>query len=300
MIRVSAPHAAKASSHYPSHRFDDAVSSPYYVPTGNEVEIFSAADQNKMPVLLKGPTGSGKTRFVEYMAHLLGRELVTVACHDDLSAADLVGRYLLTEGDTVWNDGPLTRAARTGAICYLDEVTEARRDTTVVIHSLTDHRRLLPIDKLSTVLPAHEDFRLVVSFNPAYQSSFKSLKPSTRQRFVAIDFDHPTPEVEARVIGHEAGVDPQTAQVLATLGAKIRALADRGLAEGVSTRLLIYAGQLIRTGIPARAACRSAVAAATSDDPDAVAALTDLADALFPPKPGDHDSTGGLQRKENS
>jgi nitric oxide reductase NorQ protein len=184
----------------------------------------------------------------------------------------------------VWNEGPLTRAARTGAICYLDEVIEARRDTTVIIHSLTDHRRLLPIDKLSTTIPAHDDFRLVVSFNPGYQSAVKSLKPSTRQRFVAIEFDHPSAELETRIIAHEAGIGVELAEILATIGGKIRALADRGLAEGVSTRLLIYAGQLMKAGVPARTACRAAIAAATSDDHDEITALVELAGALFPPE----------------
>jgi nitric oxide reductase NorQ protein len=276
--------SAHGNSYHRPAGADDAEATPFYLPTGDEVEVFEAADANRLPVLLKGPTGCGKTRFVEYMARRLGRELITVACHDDLSAADLVGRYLLTNGDTVWNEGPLTRAARTGAICYLDEVIEARRDTTVIIHSLTDHRRLLPIDKLSTTIPAHDDFRLVVSFNPGYQSAVKSLKPSTRQRFVAIEFDHPSAELETRIIAHEAGIGVELAEILATIGGKIRALADRGLAEGVSTRLLIYAGQLMKAGVPARTACRAAIAAATSDDHDEITALVELAGALFPPE----------------
>ncbi|HEY7711040.1 MAG TPA: AAA family ATPase, partial [Candidatus Entotheonella sp.] len=226
---------------------------PYYLPIADEVEVFRAAYEARLPVLLKGPTGCGKTRFVEYMAYQLYRQssavsktnqavavpLITVACHEDLSATDLVGRYLLSGEETVWIDGPLTRAVRSGAICYLDEVVEARKDTTVLIHALTDHRRILPIEKRGIILDAHEHFLLVLSYNPGYQSVLKDLKPSTRQRFVSLEFDYPPPDQEASIIAHESGVDAETAADLAALGAKVRHLRQHGFEEGVSTRLLV-------------------------------------------------------------
>ena len=233
---------------------------PYYVPVSDEIEIFQAAWNNKIPVLLKGPTGCGKTRFVEYMAYHLNRPLavvrdgkteieeesnlplVTVACHEDLTASDLVGRYLLEGNETVWIDGPLTRAVKAGAICYLDEVVEARKDTTVLIHPLTDHRRILPVEKKSQLLQARDGFLLVISFNPGYQSALKDLKQSTRQRFVAVEFDYPPRETEAEIVQHEAGCSPEVALNLAKMAEKIRNLREHGLAEGASTRLLIYAG----------------------------------------------------------
>jgi nitric oxide reductase NorQ protein len=243
---------------------------PFYLPVGDEVAVFTAAYAERSPVLLKGPTGCGKTRFLEHMAWRLmdGREqpLTTIACHEDLTASDLVGRYLLSADGTTWVDGPLTRAVRDGGICYLDEVVEARTDTVVVIHSLTDHRRLLAIAKRGETIAAHDDFLLVVSYNPGYQSTLKDLKPSTRQRFVAIEFDHPGEETETRIIAHEASVDEGTAGTLAGLGRQIRNLDDQGLVEGPSTRLLIYAGRLIRQGVPPRRACQAAIVDAMTDD----------------------------------
>src|SRR5690606_11231427 len=238
-------------------------SEPWYLPVGDEIEIFEAAYAARLPVLLKGPTGCGKTRFVEHMAWRLYRQaathrrsvevpLVTVACHEELTATDLVGRHLLAADATVWTDGPLTRAVRSGAILYLDEIVEARTDTTVVIHSLTDHRRMLPIDRTGELLDAHPDFLLVISYNPGYQSALKDLKTSTRQRFVSIEFDYPPPEAEARIIAHEGGVDDTTARSLARIGAKVRALREHGFDEGVSTRLLVYAASLVRQGIAPR------------------------------------------------
>src|SRR5579862_4130624 len=221
------------------------VTRPYYVPMGNEEQVFKAAFRQGLSVLLKGPTGCGKTRFVESMAHDLSRSLITVACHDDLTAADLVGRYLLKGGDTVWVDGPLTRAVREGAICYLDEIVEARQDTTVVLHPLGDHRRVLPIDRLGVTLEAADGFCLVVSYNPGYQSVLKDLKDSTRQRMVAIELDFPPPGVEEEVVVHEAGIDHETAAKLVQLGQMIRRLETAGLREVASTRILIAAGRLV-------------------------------------------------------
>src|SRR5437016_7715706 len=223
---------------------------PYYLPVGKEVGLFEAAYRGKLPVMLKGPTGCGKTRFIEYMAWRLNRPLITVACHEDLSATDLVGRFLLEGDETVWHDGPLTTAVKNGAICYLDEVVEARKDTVVIIHPLTDHRRRLPIEKRGTILEAPADFMLVVSYNPGYQSILKDLKQSTRQRFVAIDFDYPPPDPETAIVAREGGIDEGTARDLVLIGQKVRNLRGHGLEEGVSTRLLIYAAQLIALGIP--------------------------------------------------
>jgi nitric oxide reductase NorQ protein len=266
---------------------------PYYLPIGDELEVFEAAYEARLPVLLKGPTGCGKTRFVEYMTWRLYRQqesprqlvdepLVTVSCHEDLTATDLVGRYLLRGDEAVWMDGPLTRAARAGSICYLDEVVEARKDTTVIIHSLTDHRRMLPIEKTSELLPAHPDFLLVISYNPGYQSVLKDLKPSTRQRFVAIAFGYPDAEREAIIIAHESGVDPATAERLAVIGAKTRQLADQGFDEGVSTRLLTYTGQLIRRGIDPRRACEIGIVHAVSDEATVQQAVADVVDVVLP------------------
>lgn len=227
---------------------------PYYLAVAREVELFEAAYAARLPVMLKGPTGSGKTRFVEHMAWRLERPLITVACHEDLSATDLVGRFLLEGEETVWHDGPLTRAVRNGAICYLDEVVEARKDTIVIIHPLTDDRRRLPIEKRGTVLDAPDDFLLVVSYNPGYQSILKDLKQSTRQRFVALEFDYPPPEMEVEIVAREGGVDEGVARDLVLIGQKVRNLRGHGLEEGVSTRLLIYAAQMIARGIPPIAA----------------------------------------------
>ncbi|HEV2761744.1 MAG TPA: CbbQ/NirQ/NorQ/GpvN family protein [Pyrinomonadaceae bacterium] len=239
---------------------------PYYLAVGREVELFEAAYAARLPVMLKGPTGCGKTRFVEHMAWRLGRPLITVACHEDLSATDLVGRFLLEGEETVWHDGPLTTAVRHGAICYLDEVVEARKDTVVIIHPLTDHRRRLPIEKRATILDAPEDFCLVVSYNPGYQSVLKDLKQSTRQRFVSLEFDYPPPETEAAVVSREGRVGMQTARDLVLIGQKVRNLRGHGLEEGVSTRLLIYAAQLIARGIPAPAAAEVALCSPITDD----------------------------------
>jgi len=239
---------------------------PYYLPVGREVELFEAAHSAKLPVILKGPTGCGKTRFVEHMAWRLERPLITVACHEDLSSTDLVGRFLLEGEETIWHDGPLTSAVRNGAICYLDEIVEARKDTVVIIHPLTDHRRRLPIEKLGTVVEAPTDFMLVVSYNPGYQSILKDLKQSTRQRFMAIEFDYPPPEMESEIVTREGGVDEGTARDLVLIGQKVRNLRGHGLEEGVSTRLLIYAAQLIALGIPPADAAEVAMSSPITDD----------------------------------
>jgi nitric oxide reductase NorQ protein len=239
---------------------------PFYLPIRDEVELFEAAFAARLPAMLKGPTGCGKTRFVEYMAHRLKRPLITVACHEDLSSTDLVGRFLLEGDETVWHDGPLTSAVRAGAICYLDEVVEARKDTVVIIHPLTDDRRRLPIEKRGTVLDAPDEFMLVVSYNPGYQSILKDLKQSTRQRFVAMEFDYPDADAEIKIVAKEGGIDESTAADLVTIGQKVRNLRGHGLEEGVSTRLLIYAAQLIAKGIDATAAAEVAICSPITDD----------------------------------
>lgn len=264
---------------------------PYYLPIADEVEIFRAAASCRLPVLLKGPTGCGKTRFVEYMATQLERpnangdgvagNLITVACHEDLTGSDLVGRYLIKGDETVWIDGPLTQSVRQGVVCYLDEIVEARKDTIVLIHPLTDHRRILPIDKKGEIIEAHPDFLLVISYNPGYQSVLKDLKHSTRQRFVTIEFDYPPRDKEAQVIAHESGIGVEQAMQLAKLGEKVRHLKASGLEEGVSTRLLIYAGQLMKQGVPAHRACVVAVSRSLTDDVESQRAMDDLARAIF-------------------
>lgn len=241
---------------------------PFYLPVGKEVELFEASYAAKLPVMLKGPTGCGKTRFVEYMAHRMKRPLITVACHEDLSSTDLVGRFLLEGNETVWHDGPLTAAVRAGAICYLDEVVEARKDTVVIIHPLTDDRRRLPIEKRGTVLDAPPEFMLVVSYNPGYQSILKDLKQSTRQRFVAMEFDYPDAESETQIVAKEGGVELSLAADLVKIGEKVRNLRGHGLEEGVSTRLLIYAAQLIAKGIAPVDAAEVALSAPITDDRD--------------------------------
>ncbi len=241
---------------------------PYYRPVGDEVALFEAAYAARMPMMLKGPTGCGKSRFVEYMAWRLRRPLVTVACHEDMTASDLVGRFLLDAQGTRWQDGPLTVAARIGAICYLDEVVEARQDTTVVIHPLTDHRRVLPLEKKGELVQAHPDFQLVISYNPGYQSLMKDLKQSTKQRFGALDFGYPPAEAEAEIVAHESGVDPETAAKLVQVAHRARNLKGHGLDEGISTRLLVYAGQLIAKGIEPRKACAMTLVRPLTDDPD--------------------------------
>jgi nitric oxide reductase NorQ protein len=253
-----------------------APSAPYYLAAGDEVETFRACHARGLPVMLKGPTGCGKTRFVAYMAHRLGRPLITVACHDDLSASDLTGRYLIRGSETVWMDGPLTTAARSGAICYLDEVVEARQDTLVVIHPLTDDRRILPIEKTGELLEAAPGFQLVVSYNPGYQHALKDLKPSTRQRFVAMEFSVPPAAREAEIVAHESDVGIKTARALVAIAGQVRRLRDQGLVEGPGTRLLVATGRLIASGVAARTACRSALAAPLTDDPDLLAAIDDL------------------------
>ncbi len=273
---------------------------PFYLPVSDEVELLTAAFHESIPVLLKGPTGCGKTRFIEYMAHHLGRPLtvvkdaterketshaglplVTVACHEDLTASDLVGRYLLEGETTRWLDGPLTRAVKAGAICYLDEIVEARKDTTVIIHPLTDHRRILPIEKLGQVVEARDGFLLVISYNPGYQSALKDLKHSTRQRFMAIEFGYPPRDLEARIIQHESGVAAPIAAELAKLGEKVRHLKEHGLAEGVSTRLLIYAGKLIQRGTPPRRACQVAIVWALTDEQEVQRSIEEVVSSIF-------------------
>ncbi len=253
----------------------------FYQPTGNEVALFTEAAAQGMPVLIKGPTGCGKTRFVQHMAQRLNRPLYTVACHDDLSAADLVGRHLIGSDGTWWQDGPLTRAVREGGICYLDEVVEARQDTVVVLHPLADDRRELFIERTGESLVAPPGFMLVVSYNPGYQNLLKGMKPSTRQRFVALRFDYPTPDAEAGIIVREAGVAPERAQRLVQLGTALRRLGRQELEEVCSTRLLVLAARLLNAGVAPRDACRAALAEPLSDDEATVAALMDLVDVHF-------------------
>ena len=265
-----------------NHREEKSAEAPFYRPVGDEMAVFRAAARRCLPVLLKGPTGCGKTRFVEAMAHESGRELITVAGHEDLTSADLVGRFLLKGGETVWVDGPLTRAVREGAICYLDEVVEARQDTTVVIHPITDHRRQLPVDRLGITLDAAPGFQLVVSYNPGYQSVLKDLKDSTRQRFVAIELGLPSAEVETEIVAHEAGIDLESARLLVRVGHAIRNLDGAPLREVASTRALVLAGGLFAEGLTMRAAIQSGVVQVLSDDPEMVRALSDLIAALVP------------------
>jgi nitric oxide reductase NorQ protein len=254
---------------------------PYYQASGNECELFERAWRNRLPLLIKGPTGCGKTRFVAHMAARLDLPLYTVACHDDLTAADLVGRHLIGDGQTVWCDGPLTRAVREGGICYLDEVVEARKDTTVVLHPLADDRRILPIERTGELLVAPPSFMLVVSYNPGYQNFLKGMKPSTRQRFIALAFDFPAPEREQAILVGETGIDPITAKRLVSIAAAFRTLRDHDLEEAASTRLLVYAATLIKDGCDPLLACRATLVETLTDDPDTSAALSEVIDATF-------------------
>ncbi len=251
---------------------------PYYRPVGSEVPLFEAAWRQRLPVMLKGPTGCGKSRFVEYMAWKLGRPLVTVACNEDVTASDLVGRFLLDAGGTRWQDGPLTVAARMGAICYLDEIVEARQDTVVVIHPLTDHRRVLPLDKKGELVTAHPDFHLVISYNPGYQSLMKDLKQSTKQRFTGLDFDYPPREVEAEIVARESGLPASECVKLVAVAERARALKGHGLDEGASTRLLVYAAKLMTEGVPPAEACAMALSTPLTDDADIRATLAHAVD----------------------
>lgn len=259
----------------------EGATAPFYLPQGDECEVFEAAFRNRIPLLLKGPTGCGKTRFVSHMAAILGRPLYTVACHDDLSAADLIGRYLLKGGETIWVDGPLTRAVREDAICYLDEVVEARKDVAVVLHPLTDDRRILPIERTGEMLEAGSNFMLVASYNPGYQNILKTLKPSTRQRFLAIDFDFPAPQREIDIVVRESGLSKERTAPLVRLAGKLRALKGQDLEEGVSTRLLVYCASLIQGGMPIERAVRAALIEPLSDDPDIKKGLSDLVTAIY-------------------
>ncbi len=255
---------------------------PHYVPVGKECEFFRSAFEQNIPLLLKGPTGCGKTRFVESMAWEMELPLITVSCHEDLTAADLVGRYLFKDNQTVWEDGPLTLAVRYGGICYLDEIVEARNDTSVIIHSLTDHRRLLYIDKTQEVVRAHPHFMMVLSYNPGYQNVRKELKESTKQRFTALNFDYPPQELEARIIAEEAGIDMGSAQKLAQVGKKVRNLKGYGLSEGAGTRLMVYAGMLMAGGLPPRTACEGAITNTVTDDEEIAASIEDILDIFYP------------------
>ena len=254
---------------------------PYYESQGNEIALYEAAYKSRLPVMIKGPTGCGKSRFIEHLAWKLGKPLITVACNEDMTASDLVGRYLLDADGTRWLDGPLTIAARIGAICYLDEIVEARQDTTVVIHPLTDHRRQLPLDKKGELIDAHPDFQLVISYNPGYQSLMKDLKQSTKQRFTALDFDYPSAKVEAEIVSKEAGIDNETAANLVKIAEAARNLKGHGLDEGISTRLMVYAAQLMNQGISNVDACRMALVRPITDDADIRSTLYHAVDAVF-------------------
>ncbi|WP_136797982.1 CbbQ/NirQ/NorQ/GpvN family protein [Desulfosediminicola ganghwensis] len=254
---------------------------PFYLQQGNELQLALAAYENRLPLLIKGPTGCGKTRFMQFLAWKLQRPLITVSCHDDLSTSDLVGRYIIRGGEAVWVDGPLALAVKAGAICYLDEVVEARKDTTVVIHPLADDRRELPVEKLGRLFTASPEFMLAVSYNPGYQSVLKDLKPSTRQRFVSLSFDHPEPELECRIVASESGVGQNVAAQLVKLAGMTRSLKDFGLPEGASSRLLIQAGKLHVSGISIIESCRAGITRSLTDDPDMLAAMDEMLESLF-------------------
>ena len=269
----------KARALKPEEYFVDKE--PYYESAGNEIEVFEAAYDNQLPILLKGPTGCGKTRFMEYMSWRLKRPLITVSCHDDLTASDLVGRYLITAGETVWVDGPLARAVRAGSMCYLDEIVEARKDTTVVIHPLCDDRRVLPMEKLGELLQAPPEFCMAISYNPGYQSVLKDLKQSTRQRFVALEFNYPVSELEQKIIENETGISPDNARQLVKFAHMTRNLKGSGLDEGASTRLLVHAAKLIVSGIDPVTACNSSISQALTDDAEMLQAINELSAAVF-------------------
>jgi nitric oxide reductase NorQ protein len=254
---------------------------PNYIPQGDEEATFRVAFQTRIPLIIKGPTGCGKTRFIEYMAHSLDLPLVTVSCHEDLTAADLVGRYLFKEDETIWQDGPLTLAVRYGGICYLDEIVEARKDTTVIIHSLTDDRRILYLDKTGEVVRAHDSFMMVLSYNPGYQSIVKDIKHSTRQRFASLMFSHPSVGVETRIIETETGLSEPDSRTLAEMGAKIRQLRGFGLDEGVSTRLLVYVGRLIEGGLPPLEACQAAITHTLTEEAEVMESIANITRLYF-------------------
>ncbi len=257
------------------------MSNIYYKAQSNEVELFESSAKMNLPVLIKGPTGCGKTRFIEYMGQKLGRNVYTVVCHDDLSAADLVGRHLINEQGTFWQDGPLTQAVRNGGICYLDEVVEARKDTTVVLHSLADYRRVLPIDRTGEVIEAHKDFMLVVSYNPGYQNLLKGMKPSTKQRFISLEFTYPKEEIEKEIVMKESGVDEKIASKLVSIATSIRNLDESELEEAVSTRLLIYAAKLIVQGFDPYEACLHSIIYSLSDESELIEVLQKLVKLYF-------------------
>jgi len=275
---VSKPYSAPRTDFHEEFLITDE---PYYEVVGEEIVIFEAAFRQQLPVLLKGPTGCGKTRFMQHMAWRLKRPLITVSCHDDLTATDLVGRYLITANETAWVDGPMARAVRINAMLYLDEIVEARKDTIVVIHPLADDRRVLPIEKTGEILSAGPDFCLAISYNPGYQSVLKDLKHSTRQRFVAIEFNYPSKVLEKKIVQRETGIDDTTAERLVQLAGMTRNLKGSGLDEGASTRLLVHAGKLMHAGVSPQTACRTTIAEALTDDPEMIAAVNELSASLF-------------------
>ena len=262
---------------YPNINHVKITQEPFYRSIGKEVDVFRHTYDKRMPLLLKGPTGTGKSRFVEYMAYTYDKDIITITCHEETSSTDLIGRFIIRGAETIWSDGPLTRAARNGSLIYLDEIAEARPDILVALHSLTDYRRTLYIDKLGEEIVAHKDFMLVASYNPGYQKGFKELKPSTRQRFVALTFNHPDPEVEKEILINETGIDSDTAYKLVVIGSKIRNLTDLGLTETASTRLLVDAAKLISSGLPPRLSVKVGILEPLTDDPDNISALEDIA-----------------------
>lgn len=258
------------------------MSDIYYLPQKNEIELFEAAAKMRLPISIKGPTGCGKTRFIEFMAKRLKREVYTVVCHDDLSASDLVGRHLIGENGTYWQDGPLTKAVRDGGICYLDEITEAKKDTTVILHSLADYRRVLPIDKTQEVIEAHPDFMLVISYNPGYQNIIKGMKPSTKQRFISLNFSYPNASIESEIVMQESTIEPKIAHKLVEIANQIRNLSDHEIQDAVSTRLLVYGAKLIVHGFDPYEACKHSIVESLTDDPEILAVLYKLIALYFP------------------